>query len=220
MSPYKYPSATISRMFIPQVTPIQPVNVIVQQAPGPPYWLTILLSALTGAVSAMLGGVFVEYVKPYMAKWRKKKMIRGLLNDEFLANFAELEAGLRVLRYAEKGPYTRKSHSLVVYGEIRHKVIQDRYDLYFEKEKPIFYAIDTRRRLWRFYDTLARSPQNATPAEEYVETLLWLDRVVRRGRNYIEEAELDYNPEKNENEQIYYELEKAEEKGRQPKGAL
>jgi hypothetical protein len=200
-------------MFIPEVTPIQPVNVIVQQAPGPSYWLTILLSALTGAVSAILGGVFVEYVKPYMAKWRKKKMIRRLLNEEFLENFAELEAALRVLRHAEEGTYSQKSHSLLVFDEISHRVIQDRYDLYFGKEKSIFYEIDTKRRLWRFYEALGRKPQNVTPAEEHIETRLWLDRVVSRGTNYVEQAGLDYDPEKNENEEIYYELTKAEEKG-------
>jgi hypothetical protein len=88
-------------MLIPQVTPIQPINVIVHQ-PGPPLWLTIILSALTGAMSAILAGLVVEYVRPFMAKWRKKKMIRGMLNDEFLANFGELEACLRVLRMARK----------------------------------------------------------------------------------------------------------------------
>jgi hypothetical protein len=29
-------------MLIPQVTPIQPINVILQQPPGPPLWLTII----------------------------------------------------------------------------------------------------------------------------------------------------------------------------------
>jgi hypothetical protein len=87
------------------------------------------------------------------------------------------------------------------------------YDLYFEKEKSIFYEMDTKRRLWRFYEALGRKLQNVTPAEEHIETRLWLDRVVSRGRNYVEQAGLDYDPEKNENEEIYYKLTKAEEKG-------
>ena len=58
--------------------------------------MTIILSALTGAISAILGGLVVEYVRPHMARWRKKKMIREMLNDEFLTNLGELEAALRV----------------------------------------------------------------------------------------------------------------------------
>jgi hypothetical protein len=201
-------------MLIPQVTPIQPINVIVQQ-PGPALWLTIILSALTGAISAILGGLVVEYVRPHMAKWRKKKMIREMLNDEFLANFGELEAALRVLRHAEKGSDSRKSHSLLVLNEIRHRVIQDRYDLCFEKEKGIFYELDKKRRLWAFYEALSRRPKNVAPVGEHIETLQWLDRVVRRGQYYLEEADLDYQSEQNDNEEIYYRLEKAEERGRE-----
>jgi hypothetical protein len=37
-------------MFIPEVTQIQPLNVIVQQAPGMPEWVKILISAGVGAV--------------------------------------------------------------------------------------------------------------------------------------------------------------------------
>jgi hypothetical protein len=98
--------------------------------------------------------------------------------------------------------------------EIRHRVIQDRYDLCFEKEKGIFYELDKKRRLWAFYEALSRRPKNVAPVGEHIETLQWLDRVVRRGQYYIEEAGLDYQPEQNDNEEIYYRLEKAEERGR------
>lgn len=52
------------------------------------------------------------------------------------------------------------------------------------------------------------------PVGEHIETMLWLDRVVRRGRYYLEETGLDHQPEQNDNEEIYYRLERAEDQGR------
>jgi hypothetical protein len=98
---------------------------------------------------------------------------------------------------------------------VLRRVIHDRYGLYFEKEKGVFYEIDKKRRLWTFYDDLSRRPKSATTAGEHIENLLWLDRVVRRGQYYLDEAGLDYQPEQNDNEEIYCRLEKAEEKGRE-----
>jgi hypothetical protein len=51
-------------MLISQVTPIQPVNGVVQIPAGAPIWLTIVLSGCIGAISAILGGLAVEYLKP------------------------------------------------------------------------------------------------------------------------------------------------------------
>ena len=201
-------------MLIPQLTPIQPVNVIVQQPPGAPLWLTIVLSAMTGAASAILGGLAVEYLKPYIARLQREKMIRGLLDDEFLANLGELEACLRVLNHASSGSADQKAHTLMVVDEIMHRVTQDRYDLYFEQDKEIVWKIDKTRLLWSFYEALSRKPDDVTLSTEHIEIQIWIDRVVRRGQSYVEEAGLAYEPGENPNEQIYYELDAAEKKGR------
>jgi hypothetical protein len=201
-------------MLIPQVTPIQPVNVVVQMPPGAPIWLTIVLSGSIGAISAILGGLAVEYLKPYIARRQREKMIRGLVDDEFLANLGELEACLRVLKHAFPGTVDQKAHSVMVVDEIMHRVIQDRYDLYFEQDKEIVWAIDKKRLLWSFYEALSRKPEDVTLSSEHIEIELWIDRVVRRGKSYLEEAELLYEPGENPNEQIYYELDAAEKRGR------
>jgi hypothetical protein len=201
-------------MLIPQLTPIQPVNVIVQQPPGAPLWLTIVLSAMTGAASAILGGLAVEYLKPYITRLQREKMIRGLLDDEFLANLGELEACLRVLNHASSGSADQKAHTLMVVDEIMHRVTQDRYDLYFEQDKEIVWKIDKTRLLWSFYEALSRKPDDVTLSTEHIEIQIWIDRVVRRGQSYVEEAGLAYEPGENPNEQIYYELDAAEKKGR------
>jgi hypothetical protein len=202
-------------MLIPQVTPIQPVNVVVQMPHGAPVWLTIVLSGCIGAVSAILGGLSVEYLKPYITRLQREKMIRALLDDEFLANLGELEACLRVLKHASSGTADQKAHTLMVVDEILHRVIQDRYDLYFEQDKEIVWKIDKMRLLWSFYEALSRKPDDVTLSTEHIETQMWIDRVVRRGRSYLEEAGLSYEPAENPNEQIYYELDQAERKGRE-----
>ena len=156
----------------------------------------------------------MEYLKPYIARRQREKMIRGLVDDEFLANLGELEACLRVLKHAFPGTADQKAHSLMVVDEIMHRVIQDRYDLYFEQDKEIVWAIDKKRLLWSFYEALSRKPEDVTLSSEHIEIELWIDRVVRRGKSYLEEAELLYEPGENPNEQIYYELDAAEKKGR------
>jgi hypothetical protein len=71
-----------------------------------------------------------------------------------------------------------------------------------------------KRLLWSFYEAFSRKPEDVTLSSEHIEIELWIDRVVRRGKSYLEKAELLYEPGENPNEQIYYELDAAEKKGR------
>jgi len=50
-------------MFIPQVTPIQPINVIVHQPPGWPIWATTLFAAAVGGAFGVGTNLVTEYLK-------------------------------------------------------------------------------------------------------------------------------------------------------------
>jgi hypothetical protein len=137
-----WPEIQSIQMLIPQVTPIQPINVILQQPPGPPLWLTIVLSALTGAVSAILGGVVIEYAKPEIIKWSSKRTIKRHVNEEFTLNLSVIEAALRVMRYAEGRPFPYRSEALLAVGEMLRRFRQDRYERYFATDKDMLYELD------------------------------------------------------------------------------
>ena len=205
-------------MFIPQVMPIQPVNVIVQQAPGLPEWVRILISAGAGAVFGILGSLATEYVKPYIVTRRMEKLIRVHLNEEFLANLGELEVAGRILADANGRTDSDKSHALMAVDEILHRVRQDRYDLYFKEEKSVVYHIDSNQHLSLFYATLNRKPKDVAPTSEHIETMMWINLVVHRGKTYLESAGLRHEPEPNPNQGVYHQLRMAEEAGRRQAG--
>jgi hypothetical protein len=177
-------------------------------------WLTIILSALTGAVSAILGGVVIEYAKPEIIKWSSKRTIKRHVNEEFTLNLSVIEAVLRVMRYAEGRPFPYRSEAILTAGEMLRKFRQDRYGHYFATDKDMLYELDVEQRLTDFYGWFGRRPV-ATGGSEFAEMLLWLDWVARLGKSYIEGSKLDYKPVRNVGEEVYFDLNKAEEAGRQ-----
>jgi hypothetical protein len=201
-------------MFIPQATPIQPINVIVRQAVGMPEWVRILISAGAGAVFGILGSLATEYVKPCIVTGRMEKLISIHLNQEFLENLGELEAAGRILADANERTNSDKDHALMAVDEILRRVRQDRYDLYFRSEKSVVYKIDRSHHLSLFYSTLNREPKRVPPTSKHIETMMWMNLVVSRGKKYLEGAGLKYEPEPNPNESVYHQLRMAEESGR------
>jgi hypothetical protein len=86
---------TIPVMFIPQVTPIQPVNVVVQQALGMPEWVRILISAATGALFALGVSLMMEYLRPNIVKRDLKKEATEHLISELTENMDLVLSGCR-----------------------------------------------------------------------------------------------------------------------------
>jgi hypothetical protein len=202
-------------MFIPEVSPIQPVNVIVQQAPGLPAWITVMLSALTGAASAILSGIAIEFLKPYMDRRRMLKMIKDQLNAEFLANLSQLKAAKRIIFDASSRTESDKSLAQGGLNEILREVKQDRYDLYFENDKSIVYEIDKNQNLSAFYSVLNRKPSNVVSVPYFFEALGWIEWVVSVGQHYLDASHLEERTNSNAQEYIYEQLRLAEERGRE-----
>jgi len=198
-------------MLIPQVTPIQPINVIVQQAPGMPAWIIALISALAGGVLGFAGSLAMEYTKPYLTR----RTVRKHLNDEFVANLSRVEAASRVLVKAQDSSFTDKSFALLTVDSILSQNKMDRFETYFSTQKNAVYEVDTNQRLIDFYFLLNKRPTDVVGTREHAETLQWLDRIARIGQYYVSETKMEYTPVPNINETVYLRIIEAEEKGRE-----
>lgn len=91
-------------MFIPPATPIPSINVTVQQPPGWPEWARTLLSALTGAVFAMITTFLTDYIK----RRNLKKEVREQLSIELMENLSVAERASEMLNGAEDKPEAEK----------------------------------------------------------------------------------------------------------------
>jgi hypothetical protein len=139
-----------------------------------------------------------------------QELIRIQLNEEFLANFGELEAAGRILEDANERTLSYKSEPSLAVDEILRRVRQDRYDLYFTTEKSIVYEMDRNQLLSMFYTALNRTPKDVPLTSEHIETLVWINYVVSRGRKYLSGTGRKYEPERNPIEQVHNELRLAE----------
>jgi hypothetical protein len=198
-------------MFIPQLTPIQPINVIVQQPHEFPGWIIAILSAFAGAILTM----GTEYLRGYI----DGKMIKEQLNDEFLINFNRVLAASRVLDGSVNEIDDEKSHALMTVKHMLSRLKRDRFDLYFGNQKATVYELDKKQNLSDFYATLAQRPEGlGLLSLEHIEWKHWIDRVVRIGQRFVDETGVSYTPWPDDNEDVYLQLRRAGNQGRRDAG--
>jgi len=194
-------------MFIPQVTPIQPVNVIVQQAPGIPAWAISLLSAVVGAVLGFIGGVAAEYAKPLVNKARMRPIVKKHLHDEFLINYNAVNAAQRILTSGAQLEPSERSYALGQAGQILADIRRDRYDLYFSTEKTLVYEIDQFQTLADYYSVLARKIESGgDEGLEYELVSFKFDSARILGHRLLSETGMEYEPKPNQHERMFHNI--------------
>jgi hypothetical protein len=146
-------------MFTPEVTPIQPINVIVQQAPGMPEWVKILISAGVGALFGIVGSLMTEFLKTHFAKRALKKVLTEQLVSELSENLDYAETCCETLMTSASGSTETRNDAIARASGTAKYINNDRYKHYFIGEKLLVYKIDPDKSLADFYKhvTLART---------------------------------------------------------------
>jgi hypothetical protein len=194
-------------MFDPQFTPIQPINVIVQPAPGIPAWAISLLSAGAGAVLGFIGGLAAEYAKPLVNKMRMRPIVRNHIQDEFLINYNAVNAAQRILTSGAQMEPPDRSYALRQVREILADIKRDRYDLYFSTEKTLVYEIDKFQTLADFYAVMVRETETAGDERvEYEMVSFKFDSAKILGHRLLSEKGIDYEPKPNQHELMFYNI--------------
>jgi len=129
-----------------------PIYVTVQQPPGLPIWITALISAAVGAVFAIVTGIGMEYVKPYISKRLARQTVSRELDDEFAVNFQNLMNAVEIIADAEQGGGEFVGKALETASMLLTGFRTDRFLCHFEKDKTIYYEIDRERNLASFYE--------------------------------------------------------------------
>lgn len=129
------PGVEFEPMVIPQVTPIQPINVIVQQSADKFEWLKILASGVMGAVFGIIGSGATDLIR----ERRQTKLVFGYLREELELNMSRLIACDKILPNAGGG------YPDAAIGTVNRAIREmhtDRYRYYFENERSIVYKFD------------------------------------------------------------------------------
>jgi hypothetical protein len=134
-------------MFIPQITPIQPINVIVQQPIGWPVWQTTLFSAAIGAILGIAGNVTMEFLKPRIGNFVSRQEVSKQLVIEVTRNLSYLEKVRILLRAANRGEAMNKEHAKYLLSNIW----DDRYRHYLADKPILVFEIDRHKQLREFY---------------------------------------------------------------------
>jgi len=201
-------------MFIPQVTPIQPINVVVQQPPGLPVWIATLFAAAVGAVFGIGSSLLTEYLKHRL---RVRKVGRQL-GKELMRNMDQVGSGARILNYAKQKKIEDKTDAVWFVRANLLPVNSERYDHISSADTDLMYEIDESKNLNQFY-SLAKSiafvDSGSDQAERhnFMRLNVTLDSMAFWGRKFIEEHRLKYVPVESTAENAYELTEEEKRRG-------
>jgi hypothetical protein len=173
-------------MFIPPATPIPSINVTVQQPPGWPEWARTLLSALTGAVFAMITTFLTDYIK----RRNLKKDVREQLSIELMENLSVAERASEMLNGAEDKPEAEKQRVVKWARALARLVNSDRFDYYLAEHKALVYEIDKRKQTRGFYEAL----ENALPkhGRNFNELSAYYSVAIATGFAYLDDQKMKF----------------------------
>jgi hypothetical protein len=148
-----------------------PINITVQQPPGLPEWIKILITAGIGALVGITSNIAMEVLKPYIAKRLLKASVDKQLGDELMENLSQIEAVNRLLKSVDLTNPDDRELALDVAGIIVSGVQRDRYDFYFSTQKALFYEMDATRALSAFYNAAEnlRFKKDQKQAEDFIQ---------------------------------------------------
>lgn len=172
-------------MFILQTPPIQPINVTVQQPPGWPEWARTLLSALTGAVFAVL----VTFVTDWIKRRNLKREIYEQITEELMDNLTIAEIGNKRLNDAADAPEQEQLHVCVWAEALARQINSDRFDYYFAEHKSLVYEIDKKKQANSFYAAMENGLLDKTRFSELAADYLMAYAI---GIKYLEDRKLEF----------------------------
>jgi hypothetical protein len=201
-------SGRIARMFIPEVTPIQPVNVIVQQAPGIQEWVKILISALVG----MLFGIVTTAATDWIKEEKQRRRVFGYLRGELDLNMSLLTACNEILRDMR----FKRSEDIGIptVNKAIREMHTDRFRYWFENERAIVYKFDQDNNLGFVCDLVDRMRAAEAKLEDVMEGPIsdyrvWIDAALYSaesswiGKGYGPSEHFEYYKNCLENQEEY-----------------
>ncbi len=202
-------------MFVPEMTPIQPVNVIIHNPPGISEFAKTMLSASVGFLFGIAGNVLMEFVKPKFEMQRRKDLVIRQVHPEFLQNMNAVDGAMQLLdAVVDEGETVQMSTCFFanqVLSDFRH----DRFDQCFEKEKDAAYAVDNRGNLVRFYEKF-KEKMGVAKDMSYQDLRWFVNGAFLFGRMYLGDAHLERIAKPHPMAELYLEViaqQKEEKKG-------
>jgi hypothetical protein len=174
-------------LFLQAIPQLQPIQVTVQQPPGMPEWIKILITAAVGVVAGVVSNSLMEIVKPRIANAMDRAMLNAKLLPEFKRNMGIMEAALEKIRPSSKPePGWRAVATTDVFLLVLH-IRNARFKLSTETNLSLLLEVDPERRLTTFYDIAKEKLPKALELYDYrlIEELL--EASVRIGREFLED---------------------------------
>jgi hypothetical protein len=182
-------------MLIPEITPIQPITVTVNQPAGWPLWLTTLFSASVGAFFAIATNLLTDVVKNHL---RRQKAIHQL-GQELMENMERIEGADRILKDAEKGSVEDQRGAIYAIEAYFFPLRKEWFEHLSQSDMKSMYEIDDKRELRMFYRLERDMKFNATQDEEakhsFQQSLITCGSLLMWGREFVIRRKLKYRPE-------------------------
>ena len=191
------------KMTIPQLSPIQPVNVIIHQDPAPHKWVSQVGFLLLGSLLTILAGFGSEWLKTFL---KKRRMTRELAN-EAKVNLDRINIFNFAWAFAKDNGVAISRVSWVLSREIE-ALRSDLFDHYFSQERPLLYEIDGKRNLISCYDNIRTAKEYLNEAETLNETSgfelseMLVGIAGTRAYAFLDEKKIDYTQNPNIGEEI------------------
>jgi hypothetical protein len=144
---------------------LDPTHVIIEKVPpGMSEWLKTLISALVGAVFAILTSFLSDYVKSR----KLKKTVVHQVRTELYRNIAAMIACDRILHDPNYKTYPAYANRAI--NEAIRELRSDRFRYYFESEKATVYELDQSSDLTRIFKQvdLLIAAEDALPDKKQV----------------------------------------------------
>jgi hypothetical protein len=142
-------------MLTPDVTPIQPINVIIHQDGGMSELAKTLISALTGALAAIIVAFVIDWIKRLILK----REMREHIALELMENLSVAERADLMLSGAANEPEGEKQRVVKWARALARLVNSDMFDYYLAEHRSLVYKIDKKKKARGFYEAL----KNALP---------------------------------------------------------
>lgn len=128
-----------------------PIHITIQQPPGMPEWIKILITAGTGAMLGIISNIAMEYVKPWISRKQVRKTVEAQLKSELIENWIVIKESIRILEDAESKTKDHVLAALAVLKTMMPDIDDDRYTFNFQANKGLVYEIDPDKSLPRIY---------------------------------------------------------------------
>jgi hypothetical protein len=179
-------------MLLFQVSPVQPVNVVIQQAPGMPEWIKILITAMAGAVVGFVSSLVMEFIKPAIAKRVGRKTVLAQLVGELTENISILEACFRILKVDEPHWNVEPALERATFAKLSSSTTDNRYQYYLLEQKAIVYELDEKKQLAEFYGRIKEYLPGTLKGEKIATAML--ESTVYTGIGFLTFHKLKYKP--------------------------